>query len=109
VFLKRQGTILFRSIYPEFLSIERPHAFTCRVRVPTHMLPAGEYSLMISVATLVGDLVYSLKADDVVAIRIHRETHRPDESEDTAAPELLLLSFPWEIEPLAEDEPVASA
>lgn len=109
VFLKRQGTILFRSIYPEFLAIEHPHAFSCCVRVPTHMLPAGEYSLMISVATLVGDLVYSLKADDVIAIRIHRETPPADEVEDAAAPELLLTSFPWEIEALAEDEPVASA
>ena len=64
---------------------------------------------MISVATLVGDLVYSLKADDVMAIRIHRETPPADEGEEAAAPELLLTSFPWEIEALAEDEPVASA
>jgi hypothetical protein len=111
VFLKRRRTILFRSLYPEYLSIDRPHAFTCRVRVPTSMLPAGEYSLMISVVTLVDDLVYSLKADDVMAIQIRREAPAQDDSEKEpeTAPELLRMSFPWEIEALAEDGPVANA
>jgi hypothetical protein len=111
VFLKRQRTVLFRSLYPEYLSIDQPHAFVCRVRVPTSMLPAGEYSLMISVVTLVGDLVYSLKADDVMAIQIRRETAARDESakEPEPAPELLRTAFPWEIEALAEDAPAANA
>jgi ABC-type polysaccharide/polyol phosphate transport system ATPase subunit len=109
VFVKRQRAILFRSLYPEFLSIDAPQTFTCRVRVPTHMLPAGEYSLMISVVTHVGDLAYSLKADDVMAITIHREKPSAAEDEEQASPELFLLSFPWEIEALAEDGPAASA
>ena len=88
----RGRTVLFRTLYPEFLAIDAPRAFTCSVRIPTHLLPIGRYTITVSIATLQGNMVYSLKADDAVVLEVQGE------DADAAAGPLLLPVFPWEVE-----------
>ena len=90
----RGGTVLFRSLYPEFLPIDAPRAFTCTARIPTHLLPIGRYTITVSIATLQGNMVYSLKADDAVVLEVQREAA----DADAAAGPMLLPVFPWEVE-----------
>lgn len=91
--LARGRTAIFRSPYPDFLEIERPRALTFSASVPTHLLAAGKYGVMVNMQTVLGDTVYSMKAQDAVTVTVRRGAAAPD---DAAAGEPLLeLDAPW--------------
>jgi ABC-2 type transport system ATP-binding protein len=97
VFVMRGRTVVFRTVYPEFLDLERPQDFSCRVRIPTSLLANGNYSLTISVMTLQGQMAFSIKAEDAVMLTVRRGEPLPE----TGAP-VLALRLTWEVERLAE-------
>ena len=72
VFLMRGKTIIYRSLYPEFVVVNAARRLTWAVRIPTQMLPGGTYTLMINMQTLQGDIVYAMKAQDAVTLTIRR-------------------------------------
>jgi ABC-2 type transport system ATP-binding protein len=97
VFVMRGRTVVFRTVYPEFLDLERPQDFSCRVRIPTSLLSNGSYSLTISVMTLQGQMAFSIKAEDAVMLTVRRGEPLPE-----AGAPVLALRLTWEVERLAE-------
>jgi ABC-2 type transport system ATP-binding protein len=97
VFLMRGKMVIFRSLHPEFLLVTGGGRLTWSVRIPTQILPSGNYSLMINMQTLQGNTVYAMKAQDAVTLSIRRDG---EPAEDTAGTPVLAIDFPWEIEPV---------
>jgi ABC-2 type transport system ATP-binding protein len=97
VFVMRGRTVVFRTVYPEFLDLGRPQDFSCRVRIPTSLLSNGSYSLTISVMTLQGQMAFSIKAEDAVMLTVRRGEPLPE-----AGAPVLALRLTWEVERLAE-------
>jgi ABC-type polysaccharide/polyol phosphate transport system ATPase subunit len=97
VFLNRGKITLFRSLAPAFVTVTAPRRLTWTVRIPTHMLPADTYTLLINMQTLRGPVAYAMKAHDAVTLTVRREA--PARQEGTPAP-LLSVDLPWEIEAL---------
>jgi ABC-type polysaccharide/polyol phosphate transport system ATPase subunit len=96
VFLMRDRIVVFRTVCPEFLELERPQIFGCRVRIPTSLLSNGCYTMTISVITLEGQLEFSIKWEGAVTLTVRRPETQPD-----AGTPILALRLPWEIERLA--------
>ena len=95
VFLMRGKTVIFRSLYPEFIQVTEARGLTWAVRIPTEILPSGIYSLMINMQTVLGNTVYAMKAQDAVTLTIRRDG---DAAADTPGTPMLSMDFPWEIE-----------
>jgi len=91
--------VLFRSLFPEFVSVrgERPLRFS--VQVPTHVLPNGDYTLGFHLVSLQGSSVYAMKASDAVKVTVKREAPPPVAGEPVP---LLRPQVTWEVERLAE-------
>ena len=98
IILTRARTVLYRSLHPGFLDVDDERRLMFTVRIPTHILPDGEYAITIGMATLQGRSIHSMKAPDAVALTIRRDSG--DGGEATALP-LLAMTMPWEIETLA--------
>ena len=90
--------VLFRSVYPEFVTVSSPGPIAFSVRVPTDVLPNGVYALGLHMAAVDGNGVYAMKASDAVSLTIRRGDDAP--ATDGPAPHLN-LSLPWEIERVA--------
>lgn len=70
--ITRGKTVIARSPYPDFIPIDRPRGLRFTVRVPTHLLAAGRYGVLVNMQTLLGDTVYSMKAQDAVTLTVKR-------------------------------------
>ena len=99
VFVMSGTTVLFRSISPDILDVADCRPFTCTVRIPISILPNGAYAVAISIPTLVGKMVYSIKSHDAVALRVRRAAGSDDE-------QLPLFSIPmaWDIERIEQGQ-----
>lgn len=97
VFLMRGKTVVYRSLYPEFLMVTAARRLTWTVRIPTEILPSGTYAFMINMQTLQGNTVYAMKAHDAVTLTVRREG---EPAADTPGTPVLAVDFPWEIEPV---------
>jgi ABC-type polysaccharide/polyol phosphate transport system ATPase subunit len=97
IFLMRDRTVVFRSIYPQVIDVDAARDLLVAARIPTHMLPNGEYALTISMTTVIGRQVYSMKTQ-AVALTIRR----PLEPTDQGTTALLAMTMAWEIESLQE-------
>lgn len=93
------GTLLFRSLYPDFVAVPQVRRLTFIVRVPIHVLPNGTYAVGLNMVALRGKAVYSLKASEAITLTVRRETAA---TEGGPLPALLALQFPWEIERVVE-------
>jgi hypothetical protein len=87
--------VVYRSLYPEFLSFDEPRSLQWTVRIPTHVLSAGSYSVMINMQTLQGNTVYAMKAQDAVTLTVRRGG--TVEQQGAVSP-VLTIDFAWEIE-----------
>jgi ABC-type polysaccharide/polyol phosphate transport system ATPase subunit len=109
VTVNKEGFGIFRTLAPEFLTLQRGRRARWTVRIPTGMLSDGPYSLMVNMQSQTGDAVYALKAHDAVTL----DVRRPDaaasaaEARGRGAPLLLATQFPWELETV-EQESLAS-
>jgi hypothetical protein len=90
---------LFRSVFPEFVPVRSEERLRFSVRVPTDVLPNGEYAIGFHLVSLQGSSVYSMKASDAVKLTIKRE--EPPRAENEPAP-LLRPPVVWEIERMLE-------
>jgi len=97
VFVMRGKTVVFRTIFPEFLEIDRPHAFASRVRIPTSLLSNGSYTLTINIVTLQGSLAFSIKSEDAITLTVQRR-----ELATGSGDPVLALRLPIGVERLAE-------
>jgi len=97
LFVMRGRTVVFRTVYPEFLEIERPRAFDCGVRIPTALLSNGAYALTINVITLQGHMTFSIKSEGAITLTVRRQ-----EPADGAGHPLLALRLPIGVERMAE-------
>jgi len=95
VFVNRGKVTLFRSLAPAFLDVPAPRRLVWTVRIPSQVLPAGTYTLLINMQTLRGPIAYAMKAHDAVTLTVRREGAVPEE---TSGLPLLSMEFPWEIE-----------
>jgi ABC-type polysaccharide/polyol phosphate transport system ATPase subunit len=103
LFLMSGKTVVYRSLFPRFLEVTAPTRLAFSVRVPTHVLPNGDYTLTISIQALDGGLVYSMKAHEAVALTVRRAAVTGEgEQPEAAGTATLVVSFPWEIEALTE-------
>jgi ABC-type polysaccharide/polyol phosphate transport system ATPase subunit len=91
--------VLFRSVYPEFVAVNRPGPLDFTVRVPTDVLPNGVYAVGFHMASVDGHNVYAMKASDAVSLTIRRDD--PPTAGDGPNPQLH-LSLPWEVERVIE-------
>jgi hypothetical protein len=98
--LMRDRMVVFRSLHAGFMTVAKAQSLTFRVNIPTHILSNGEYSITISMVTLHGKLLYSLKAHDAVTLTIARSASEP--ASETGSSPVLAVSFPWKVEPIAE-------
>jgi ABC-type polysaccharide/polyol phosphate transport system ATPase subunit len=90
---------LFRSVYPEFLSVPDLGVLTFALKVPACWLPAGSHVVGVSIVTLRGDRVFSLKTINAGTLVVRR----PSVSEASAMTQPLLLPpMQWEIERVGE-------
>ena len=94
VFVMREKVVVCRSLYPEFIALDRPHAFTCRVDIPIALLGSGDYRLTLSVQTIQSPAVFSMKAEAIAVTIRHADAAASPSS-------LLAVQLPWEIERLA--------
>jgi lipopolysaccharide transport system ATP-binding protein len=92
VFVIRDGAVLFRSLYPDFVAADVPCELTFAVAVPTHILPNGDYALTVSAMTVQGTQQYSMKVHHAVTFTVQRA------DAPAGAPSLLALTLPWEVE-----------
>lgn len=99
VILVRGRTVVFRSLYPEFVTVRQPGGATFAVRLPTASLPDGEYALTISMAAQQGTAVYSLKATDAITLAVRRGS---EPAAEAGPGPMLLPALRWEIERLVE-------
>jgi hypothetical protein len=93
VSLARGRTVIFRSLFPRFLPVEEPGPLAFSVVVPTDGLPAADYAVGVHMVTRQGDAVYTMKAEEAVALTVGRDTA-------VAAPEgapLLAMPMTWEV------------
>lgn len=99
IFLHKDRAILFRSLYPQYLDVDRSRRFTFTVSIPTHTLEMGEYAITVALTLLGGGIRYSLKAPRAVTLTIGRES-----AAGPGAPAAMVLgsAFPWEIESLGD-------
>jgi ABC-type polysaccharide/polyol phosphate transport system ATPase subunit len=98
VFLLRGRAVVFRTLFPRALTVESPCRLTYAVRLPTHDLSSGGYTIVISMISVLGGVTYSLKAQNAVALKVRRD----HESALDAATPALVTALPWEIEMLAQ-------
>ena len=75
------GVLLYRSVFPEFVSARRsaPLAFT--VEIPTGILPTGRYTLALAVATRQNSRIFATKANEAVLLTIRRDVVRPEDDD----------------------------
>jgi hypothetical protein len=99
VFVMSGRTVVFRTVYPEFLDVAEPKAFMCRVRIPTGLLSNGTYTLTISIMTLRGRMAFSIKSEDAVTLTVRRQE---TPSDDAARVPILAVQLPWDIERVGE-------
>jgi ABC-type polysaccharide/polyol phosphate transport system ATPase subunit len=93
------GTLLFRSLYPDFVPVAKARRLTFTVRVPTQVLPNGTYAIGLNMVAMRGKAVYSLKASEAITLTVRRDT---DATGVGPRPPMLALQFPWEIERVVE-------
>ena len=99
IYVVRDRVVIFRSVFSGFVPIAEPGSLTFGVRVPTHILSDGDYIMTFGVATRQDSTIYSLKAHDAVSLSVRR----PEQSAvDAAANPMLIVTMPWEIEPLTQ-------
>jgi ABC-type polysaccharide/polyol phosphate transport system ATPase subunit len=103
VVVARGEAPLFRSVYPEFVTIERPGPVTFAMRVPTAMLPDGDYVVAVSAAVLTAGGVFALKSNETVALEIRRDAAGGPGGPGSGP--LLEVDFPWEVERVAVASP----
>jgi ABC-type polysaccharide/polyol phosphate transport system ATPase subunit len=99
IILMKGRTYVFRSLYPQFLTLNRSRRLTFTVSIPTHTLSVGEYTLTVAMMLLRDGIRYSLKARRAVSLTIGREG---ETSADTPPAPVLAMAMPWEIEVLAQ-------
>lgn len=90
---------LFRSVYPEFLSLPQAGSLTFVLELPMCWLPAGSYVLGAGIVTLRGERVFSLKTINAGTLIVRRSSVSKV-AERT--PPLLLPALEWEIERVSQ-------
>jgi ABC-type polysaccharide/polyol phosphate transport system ATPase subunit len=93
------GPVLFRSLYPEFVPARAGTVLAFTVTVPMTLLPDGDYTVGLHLASMEGGRVHSLKASNAVAVSVRREHAEHDEERPRS---LLTSPLVWEMEPVAE-------
>jgi hypothetical protein len=94
-----RATVLFRSLFPDYVQARGPEILRFSVPVPTAMLPNGDYTIGFHLVSEDGDRVRAMKANDAVKLSIRRVA---DPVVETDRKPLLLPSFSWEVERLVE-------
>jgi homopolymeric O-antigen transport system ATP-binding protein len=98
VSLMRGNKVILRSLYPEYLEFIDACRFTCVVRIPLDILSSDTYQLTADIHTFSGNNLYQLKARDAVMLTVRREA----DSISRRRQPLLTVTFPWDLEPMAE-------
>jgi ABC-type polysaccharide/polyol phosphate transport system ATPase subunit len=98
VTVSKEDFIIFRTLAPEFLSLNRGQRGAWTVRIPTGLLSDGPYNLMVNMQSQWGDALYALKAHDAVTLHVRRQDAPVAETRDRPAPLLLVGHLPWELE-----------
>jgi len=102
-------SVLFRSLYPEYVPLQGTAALRFAVPIPIDTLPNGDYAIgfhMVSIGgASIGDAVpdggsvFSLKATELVKLAVRRET---DPFADMDPKPALIPPVAWEVEPFTE-------
>ena len=95
--VRREKKVLFRSLYPEHIELSNAGRFGCAVRLPLHLLSSGTYVVTVDMHTYIGTDLYQLKARDAITLHVRHETEASERTQP-----LLNVSFPWELELMAE-------
>jgi ABC-type polysaccharide/polyol phosphate transport system ATPase subunit len=91
--------VLFRSLYPRFLSPPGTSPLQFSVRIPVDVLPAGAYTIALHMVSQQGSSVYALKANDAVKLTVRRASAPPSDGDQSPS---LLWPVGWEIERLQD-------
>jgi ABC-type glutathione transport system ATPase component len=97
VTVRRQKKVLFRSLYPEHIELSDPGRFACAVQLPLHLLSSGTYLITVDMHTYLGSDVYLLKARDAITLNVRHDTEASERHQP-----MLNVSFPWELQSIAE-------
>jgi ABC-type polysaccharide/polyol phosphate transport system ATPase subunit len=97
-------SVLFRSLYPEFVPLRGAAPLRFAVPIPVETLPNGDYTIgfhIVSVngAAADGGSVFALKATEVVKLTIRRDADPFAEMDPKPA---LMPPVSWEVEPFTE-------
>jgi ABC-type polysaccharide/polyol phosphate transport system ATPase subunit len=104
VFLASKKTVVFRSLYPSFVTVtgRAPLGFT--VRIPTDSLTNGEYRLGVGVMHVRGAKANSLKVSGAAALTLKR-AHEDDHVARRSSLPLLAMALSWVVEPATTNAP----
>jgi ABC-type polysaccharide/polyol phosphate transport system ATPase subunit len=92
-------SVLFRSLYPEYVDLTGTAPRRFAVPIPVATLPNGDYTIGFHIVSLQGASVFALKASELVKLSIRRDTDPFAEMDPRPA---LIPPVAWEVEPFTE-------
>jgi energy-coupling factor transporter ATP-binding protein EcfA2 len=96
VFVMRDRTVVFRSLYPATFVVETPGRVLVSVSIPTAALGAGDYRITSNMLAVRDGVNHSLKAD-TVTLTVRRDPGAASAAAARSMP-LLAVDVPWELE-----------
>jgi lipopolysaccharide transport system ATP-binding protein len=96
VFLMRDRTVVFRSLYPTTFVVETPGRVAVSVSIPTAALGTGDYRITSNMLAVRGGVNHSLKGD-TVTLTVRRDAGAVAAGPARSTP-LLAVDVPWELE-----------
>jgi len=100
IFVMRDRTVIFRSLFPRPLTVAGPALLTATVELPAGLLGGGDYRITSNMWSLYEHVHHSLKAD-AIGLHVGNPTAAPV-PDDVADWTALAAALPWEIERVAE-------
>lgn len=93
IILQKERANLLRSAFPRPIRVDKPDSYRFTVDLGAELLREGRYGLTVALRVEKGDLLYPLKAHDVVKFSVGQ----PQPQSKAAVP-LSAVQLPWEIE-----------
>lgn len=93
IFVQREAKVVFRSLYPSFITYDEAGPASFSVSIPVEFLTASGTHIDISVASVAGDLIYSIKTQELIKLDI-------DDAGVGLPGPLIAPTLQWEIKPL---------